>query len=249
MPHVPAPVQPSPLAELRKLVARESGLAPPRKALPFEVEPLDAVLPGGGLPLGVLHEISEDGARGPLAANAVLFAAGILARMRGPVLWCLHSRDLFAPALARVGLDPSRIVFCETWKDADILPAMEEGLRLPGLTGVVGELKRLTLTPSRRLQLAAEASGVTAFVVCRSQDGPSETNAAFSRWRIAPAPSPRTDPFWMGRSHWRVELTRCRGAAPHSWTLEACDAQGRCAVPADVPDRSHSADERWQASA
>ncbi|MDF0584751.1 hypothetical protein P0R28_35165 [Bradyrhizobium yuanmingense] len=131
------------------------------------------------MPLGVLHELSEDGPRGSFAANALLFAAGILARLDGPVLWCLHSRDLFAPALARVGLDPRRIVFCESWKDADILPAMEDGLRAPGLAGVVGELKRLPLTPSRRLQLAAEASGVTAFVICRSAEGRSENNAAF----------------------------------------------------------------------
>ncbi len=43
---------------------------------------------------------------------------------------------------------------------------MEEGLRHGGLAGVVGELVRLPLTPSRRLQLAAEASGVIAFQLC-----------------------------------------------------------------------------------
>jgi hypothetical protein len=40
------------------------------------------------------------------AAIASIFAAGILARLPGPVLWCLRGRDLFAPALARVGLHP-----------------------------------------------------------------------------------------------------------------------------------------------
>src|SRR5204862_4307426 len=99
-----------------------------------------------GLALGAVHEFSEEGPRGGYAACALLFAAGILARWPGPVLWCLHSRDLFAPALARVGLHPDRIIFCETWKDAEILPAMEEGLRMRGLAGVVGELNRISLT-------------------------------------------------------------------------------------------------------
>jgi hypothetical protein len=52
--------------------------------------------------------------------------------------------------LARVGLHPDRVIYCEAWKDADVLPAMEEGLRHGGLAGAVGELVRLPLTPSRR---------------------------------------------------------------------------------------------------
>src|ERR1043166_7242429 len=150
--------QPAPssrLAELRQLIEGASG-AVDRGDLRFGIEAVYRALPGNGLALGALHEIFEGGPRGNYAANATLFAAGILARLQGPVLWCLHSRDLFAPALARVGLHPDRIIFCETWKDAEILPAMEESLR--GLAGVVGDLSRISLTPSRRLQLAAETS-------------------------------------------------------------------------------------------
>jgi protein ImuA len=149
-----------PLAELRQMMEAVARPGPCRDVLPFEVSGMDEALPGGGLPLGAAHEFCEEGARGGYAASALLFTAGILARLKGPVLWCLHSRDLFAPALARVGLHPDRIIFCETWKDAEILPVMEEGLRMRGLAGVVGELNRISLTPSRRLQLAAEASGV-----------------------------------------------------------------------------------------
>jgi protein ImuA len=79
-----------------------------------------------------------------------------------PVLWCMRGRDLFAPALARIGLHPDRVIYCETWKDRDVLPAMEEGLRCAGLAPVVGEVTHLSLSSSRRLQLCAGESGVTA---------------------------------------------------------------------------------------
>jgi protein ImuA len=243
-----APSKALSIAALRRLVAHAQHGDNPAKTFPFGVPAIDAALPGGGLALGAVHEFSDDGPRGGYAANALLFVAGILARLDGPILWCLHSRDLFAPALMRVGLDPGRIIFCETWKDADILPAMEEGLRVRGLAGVVGELTRLPLTPSRRLQLAAETSGVSGFVISRAREHQNEANAAFSRWRIAPAPSLASEDDVLGRARWRVDLVRCRGAAPHSWILEACDAEGRCALPADVPDRSFAADERWRAA-
>lgn len=73
------------------------------------------------------------------AGLAALFAAGITARMRGPVLWCLKGRDLFAPALARVGLDPDASSIARD-EDRDILLAMEEALRCKGLAAVVGEV-------------------------------------------------------------------------------------------------------------
>jgi protein ImuA len=195
------------------------------EVLPFGIESIDEALPGGGLALGAVHEFSDGGPRGHYGSCAALFTAGILARLKGPVLWCLHSRDLFAPALARVGLHPDRIIFCETWNDAEILPSMEEGLRMRGLAGVVGELSRMPLTPSRRLQLAAETSGVPCLIIRRSAEHISENNAATTRWRISPAPSMEMSPFRMGRPLWHVELTRCRGASGKSWTLEACNAE------------------------
>jgi protein ImuA len=157
--------------ELRAWLERiEAHGGAPQKALSFDVPPIDANLPGGGLALGGLHEIIEGGSASEYASVATLFAAGILARLKGPVLWCLRGRDLFAPALARVGLHPDRVVYCETWND-EVLPAMEEGLRCAGLAAVVGEVVRLPLTASRRLQLAAEQSGVTALVAALAYRG------------------------------------------------------------------------------
>lgn len=234
------------LSELRARIERIGlGRSLRTDALAFDVSEIDDRLPGGGLRLGALHEVSEAGP--PVAEHAALaslFVAGILARISGPVLWCLRGRDLFAPALARAGLHPDRVVYCETWRDAEVLPAMEEGLRHKGLAGVVGEVSRLTLTSSRRLQLAAEASGVTALVIRRQRRQGndcdetlgSEPTAALTRWRISPAPSPALPVPGLDRARWRVELTRCRGAEPCSWILEACDAKGCLSLPADLAD-------------
>lgn len=148
------------IAEMRSYLARVEGHGRDQgEVLPFGLAAIDEFLPHGGLPRGHLHEAIEGGVAGQYAGLATLFAAGVLARMPGPVLWCLRGRDLFSPALARVGLHPDRVIFCETWKDRDVLPAMEEGLKFGGLAGVVGEVSKLSFNASRRLQLCAGESG------------------------------------------------------------------------------------------
>jgi protein ImuA len=235
------------VADLRaKIDALALGKGQRLGALAFGVPEIDTHLPDGGLKLGALHEVSEAGpAAAEHAAIAALFIAGILARLgSGPVLWCLRGQDLFAPALARAGLHPDRVIYCETWRDAEVLPAMEEGLAHRGLAAVVGEVSRLGLMPSRRLQLGAGASGVTALLIRpwrhrgeARQSADAEPTAATTRWRVSPAPSPALPVPGLHRARWRVELTRCRGGEPRSWLLEACDAKGRLALPADLANR------------
>jgi len=216
--------------------------------LPFGLDALDDALPEGGLALGALHEVAGGGS-GLAHESAVLFTAGILARLDGPVLWVLAAPDLFAPGLAGAGLYPDRVIFAEVGSEArddrTVLLAMEEGLRHGGLVAVVGEVSRLSLTASRRLQLAAEKSGALAMVLRRhgGREPASriEPNAASSRWRIVALPSSPLPVPGLGRARWRVELVRCRGGVPGSWELEACDAQGRLAVPAALADRPASA--------
>ncbi len=229
------------LADLRTRIERlEQPSGRSRPVLPFGVPVLDRHLPAAGLHCGAVHEVLEAGATNDMAAPAVLFAAGIAARLKGPVLWCLQRRDLFAPGLASVGLHPDRLVFAETWRETDVLPAMEEGLREAGLAAVVGEVHRLGLTPSRRLQLAAERSGVMALVIRRwRQDIGEEPSVAATRWRVTPLPSLPLRAPGIGRARWHLDLLRCKGAAPRSWTLEACDETGRLALPAELAHGSH----------
>lgn len=237
---------------LRERVARiehAHSRGAPAKHIPFGVPAIDRALPAGGLRLGALHEAASAGPDTEHAAAATLFVAGILARLDGPVLWILQQPDLFAPGLAAAGLRPERIVFAEAGKT--VLPAMEEGLRHPGLTAVVGELLgRLSLVASRRLQLAAAETGILAILVRRSRgfDDPllKQPSAASTRWRVAALPSPAALPHapdtpGMGRARWRLELARCRGGESGSWIVEAGDATGRLGLVSDVFNRSDQA--------
>jgi protein ImuA len=244
-------MRPSPshhLAELRDAIARleRGSLAADAPApLPFGIPAIDDALPGAGLTLGALHEIAGEGAEAEHGAAAALFAAGILGRIPGPVLWVLEQRDLFAPGLAGAGLDPDRVIYAEAGHKHGLL-VMEEGLRQRGLAGVVGEISgRVTLVASRRLQLAAEASGVTALLLRRPRQGEAELAgavAAVTRWRIGALPSSPPIPQapeipGLGRMRWRLELRRCRGGRTGTWITEACDATGHLGLVAALADR------------
>jgi protein ImuA len=244
-----ASIQDRQLTALRTRIARlERGTAwRQRPVAAFGVSAIDRHLPGGGLAHGALHEVSGAGPEMEHGAAAALFIAGWLARVHGHVLWVLERADLFAPALAGVGLAPRRVVYAEAGNPDAVLLAMEEGLRHPGLVAVVGEVGgKLSLTASRRLQLAAEASGVMGFALRRSRrhDDPvlAEPTAALTRWRLSALPSPPPLPEspevpGLGPAHWRLELIRCRGGEPSTWIVEACDAKGRLRLVADVVDR------------
>ena len=139
------------LEALRAKLARlETGHPPPagRPVLSFGIPAIDHALPGGGLASGALHEIAGAGAQAEHATTAALLAATLLAGARGMVLWVLERRDLFAPALAAVGLTPDRVVYAEAGKPAAVLLVMEEGLRHPG-PGRRGRRTRRAPDPDR----------------------------------------------------------------------------------------------------
>jgi len=241
--------QPAALADLRARIARIEGAHASRDAIPFGLESIDSRLPCGGIATGALHEIAGSS---ELAddASATIFLAGILARTEGPVFWCLRGRDLFAPALHLAGLHPDRVIHVEAGSDSHILLAMEECLRHAGLAGVVGEVTKYSSTASKRLQLAAETSGVPAFLfrrACKASQA-AEGSAAVTRWRITASPSEDLGLPALGRPRWRVALERVRGGNPHEWILEGCDATGRIALPAALVDRPAAQEDRQAAA-
>ncbi len=109
------------------------------------------------------------------------------------VLWCWSASlaqevgGLHAPGLDDLGLDPAQMILVEPGKANDVLWAMEEGLKAPGLSLVVGALREVGLTPARRLALAASTHAVPCLLVTAPRSPISAATA--TRWRIGRAPS------------------------------------------------------------
>jgi protein ImuA len=227
-----------------------------RRVLPFGLADIDARLPGGGLACGALHEVFAADAGIATAFCALL--AGRLARGGdgGSVLWCerpwaMDAGALYGPALLPFGIDPARLILVRARRDADALWAMEEGLRCGRLAAVVGEVADMSLTASRRLQLAAGESGVTAFALRPRGTRPSPSAAA-TRWRLDAevGAADGTDgtandnrafetgpaPPGLGAARWRAELFRCRGGGTADWMMEWNDETGDLSVAAPVRD-------------
>jgi hypothetical protein len=151
------------------------------RVLPFADGRLNAPLPGGGLALGALHEFCASGLEGELApavtAFAALVAAKVLHKQSGFLLWAASQADCYAPGLASLGLDPSRIVWAGCAKDDEVLGVMEEALHSRALAAVLGEAGALSLKTARRLDAAARQSGVTALLLRRHRSKPSGADA------------------------------------------------------------------------
>lgn len=231
-----AGIKPFSIKALRDQVARleRAGTVPDRRGklrpITLGAPALDRHLPWGGLPRAALHEIAGEGADREQAAAAAGFAALWLARLQaaGPVLWIVRAAgraaiDLHAHGLHQQKLDPKHLILVAAKRDDEALWAMEEGLKAKSLGAVLGEIEKLDLTASRRLQLAAESNGVTAFVLRRwrlmeraTRDG-AQPIAAVTRWRVASLPTAE------GEIGWRVELMRCRGGRPGTWIMEKAD--------------------------
>jgi protein ImuA len=237
-------VQPLPAIESLRAKIRliEAGEKRASGVLPFGLLEIDSRLPGGGLAVGALHEVAGGGNGAVHAAAASLFAAGIAARSGGPVLWCVTRQDLFASALVQAGLPPERIVYVEAANEEGGLACFEEGLRHNGLSAVVAEVTRLSLTHSRRLQLAAESAGTIGIAIRRWRRQADavdfgQATASATRWRITALPQPPSPIPGLDRARWQVELIRCRGGGSADFELEGSDEQGYLHVPADVADR------------
>lgn len=235
------------LSQLRSRVQAIEGLARDQaEVLSLGVDEIDQALPWGGLPLGCLHHVvgahTDLNACGfaPTATAFVSVATGRLTE-RGKVMWCLPRYkpvdSLYGPGLGMLGLPEDEVIFVRARDETEALWAMEEGLACRDLAAVVGALNApLSLTAERRLQLAAERTGVTAFLL---QPGLSmaTAGAAVTRWQVQTMPSAR--PAWpgIGLPRWSLTLHRCRQGIPRSWTVEWCNETRDLRLAAPLRDR------------
>jgi protein ImuA len=216
------------LERLRARLARLEALGRGGAILPLGLPEIDRALPGGGLARGCLHELCGAPDQGAALGFATVLVGRLLAD-GGHVVWIGPRNEWFAPGLAELGIAPERLIVVRARARNARLWALEEALRSPGLAAALAQIDQLTLTHSRRLQLAAEAKGVTALLL-RPLRADATPSAAATRWRIEAAPSElvpgevtpspaRRAGRAFGPPHWRVSLLRCRGGRTGSWRV------------------------------
>lgn len=182
---------------------------------------IEAAFPNAVFPKNAIHEFLTLAPEHAAACKG--FIAGILHSLMeqgGACLWISTSRALFPPALKMFGVEPHRIIFIDVQQEKDILWAMEEALKCEGLSAVIAEVREISLTASRRLQLAVEKSGVTGLIL-RSDANRLSTTACVARWQITPIKSELDNGMpGVGFPRWTVELLKVRNGNPGKWDIE-----------------------------
>lgn len=218
-----------------------------RHLMPLAVEPLDSAL-SGGLALGRVHMLC-----GMMQAHGVVsgFATALVRRLvthlsatgkpAGPVVWCPASSAggagmLYGHGLAALGLDPAGLMIVDTPHPARRMAALDDIARTDGLAAVVAEYDGMQKSSDywmrliRRIQLAAEASRVTVFLL----GAPLAANGCETVWHIAPsnrisntayAPVKSAQQLWQPA--WQVRLQRARGGYPFQGHIGWDLASGR----------------------
>jgi protein ImuA len=207
--------------ELQSAIMRMQGFKPASdKHVNPGLEPFLNCFPNSIFPVGAVHEFLSGSSEDSAATTGFISALLKTIMDAGACLWISKSRTLFPPALKNFGIDPDQFIFIDSKKERDVLWTMEEGLKCPGLTAVIGELNELTFTESRRLQLAVEHSHTTGFII-RHNPQKINTTACVSRWKISSLISDTFDDLpGIGFPKWRVELLRMRNGKSGAWDLQ-----------------------------
>lgn len=191
-----------------------------RGRITLGLEALDARLEGG-LARGAVHEILPRTTGDATSASAFcLMLAARTAGAQGILAWIATDGQLrlggmpYGPGVAELGMDPDRLFLVTAPDELACLRAAGDAVACAGLAAIIvdiGDARRLDLTASRRLALAAERSGVTVLLL---RTGKSLiASAAASRWQIAAASSSPLPGHAPGRTSLCVSLIRHRGGA------------------------------------
>jgi protein ImuA len=188
----------------------------------------------GGLALGAMHEVFAEAGR--QSAVATGFVAGISGRAaaRRPVVWIrqdfteIESGAVSMSGFSELGLDPRCLVSVHAADVEHALRTAADALACDAVGVVVlevwGEARQLDLVASRKLTLAAQASGATCLqlrVAAEPQPSTAET-----RWIVRAAHSPPASQPWSawGAPLFETQLVRNRHGPVGRWIMEwKCD--------------------------
>jgi protein ImuA len=219
------------LAALRGSIERiemDAAAYLPRKVALGHVD-TDASLQGG-LALGVTHEVFAQAGRQSAAATG--FVAGLAGRVaaRRPVVWIrqdfteIETGALSMSGLAELGLDPRFLVSVHAADVEHALRTAADALACDAVGAVVlevwGEARQLDLVASRKLTLAAQASGATGLVLRMAAEPRPST--AETRWIVRAAHSPPALSPWnaWGAPLFDAQLVRNRHGPNGRWIME-----------------------------
>lgn len=162
---------------------------------------LDAVLPGGGFPLGAVTEFLIEAAGVGELSLLLPCLRRCMATLPGhPVGFVAPPYAVHAPALAAAGLDGARLPVVQAEPKARIWAAEQMALSR-SFVAIVLWCDRATTTALRRLQLAAE-QGRCAVFVYRSARRNEHASPAALRLRLS-----------VHDATQHVEVLKCRGPA------------------------------------
>jgi protein ImuA len=204
----------------------------------------------GGLAAAVVHEVFAEGHQ---SAAATGFIAGLAGRVspRRPLVWVrqdfseIESGALSMSGLCELGLDPRLLVTVRAPDTDAALRTAADALACDALGAVVlevwGQARQLDLVASRKLTLAAAASGVTALLL-----------------RMAAEPPPSAPWTAWGAPVFDAQLVRHRHGPVGRWIMEwKCDEclfsdpaaypQPVAATPAHRPHQAQAFTERRRA--
>lgn len=197
----------------------------------------------GGRRAAALTEIFPAGGAEAAAAGFVLAQIG---QGTAPLLWIqdrVARRESGRPCLAGLRIQRPVMTLLLS-RPADVMNAVEEGLRCKALAAVIAEIRddppAVSFTATKRLVLRAEAAGVPCWLI-RHAAAPG-LSAARDRWRIVTLPSAANpdDPRAPGDPRWRAELFRSRDRRPGTWLVRhdrgADGAADRLDLAAALPD-------------
>ncbi len=188
------------------------------------------------------HTLSEAFPETATDAAAVGFVLARLPRTTAPILWVqdrLSRKEAGRPYLAGIGTDRP-LIMVSLSRAADVLWAMEDGLRCKALGGVIGEVwgdpPVLDFTATKRLAMRSEAADVPCWLIRRAAS--PDLSAARDRWRIASLPSaPHPhDAQAPGLPRWSLDLFRSRRSKPGQWVATYDRAADRLDLSAAIRD-------------
>jgi protein ImuA len=214
-------------ARIERIEASGQAYSPQKVALGHA--DADATL-RGGLALGAMHEVFAEAGRQSAATTG--FVAALAGRVAGwrPLVWirqdftALEAGAVSTSGLAELGLDPRLLVTVRAADVDNALRTAADALACDAVGAVVlevwGEIRQFDLLASRKLTLAAQASGVTGLVLRMAAE--PQPSTAETRWIVRAARSPPASSSWSawGAPLFDTQLVRNRHGPVGRWIME-----------------------------